>query len=395
MQYDLTEEQKMLRTAVRDWAEKELSDGVRQRDEIGDFEKAGGWELVGKLREQGFLCPDFPVEYGGPDMGLLSTVIIVEELSRVECSTGLLVVDHDLSALPIMLTHANKAVRDKYLPKLSTGEWLCAFGLTETSGGSDVAGFTTRAERKGDEYVINGNKIFITQGGVAPLVTVYCITDKEKGPYKGASVIAVEKGTPGFTVGKHEDKMGVRWSDTSELIFDDCRVPAENLCGQEGQGFAIMMKTLDFSRPPVAAMAMGIAQGAFDCALDYSKQRIVFGKPIINHEALAFKLVDMWMEIEAARQLLYKACAVLQECPKDMSRLGPEEIRYSSASKIFVTDMAMRVATEAVQVVGGYGYCKDYPVEQRMRDAKIHQIWEGTNEINRIVIAGTLGAKGL
>ena len=395
-QYELTEEQKMLRTAVRDWAEKELPEGIQARDEIGDYVKAGGPEIVRKLAEQGFLAPDFPAEYGGSEMGMLSEIIVIEELARVEATTGLMPADNALGSLPIILTHDNKAVRDKYLPRLCSGEWTCAHGLTETSGGSDVAGFTTRAERKGDEYIINGNKIFITMGGVWPLTCLYCITDPEKGAYRGSSMIAVEWGTKGFTAGKHENKMGVRWSDTSELIFDNCHVPAENLCGQEGQGWAIEMMTLDLTRPAVAAMSQGIGQGAFDYALGYAKERIVFGKPILNHEALAFKLVDMLIEIEASRELLYKACCVIGQYPKDVTkRLPPEAVRYSSMCKIFTTDMGMRVSTEAVQVVGGYGFCKDYPVEIRMRDNKIQQIWEGTNEINRIVVAGTIGAKGL
>jgi alkylation response protein AidB-like acyl-CoA dehydrogenase len=209
-------------------------------------------------------------------------------------------------------------------------------------------------------------------------------------------VLVVEQGTKGFTVGKHENKMGIRWSDTVELIFDDCHVPAENLCGVGGQGWSIEMMALDLIRPGVAAMSQGLAQGAYDYALGYAKERIVFGKPIINHEALAFKLVDMLIEIEASRELLYKTCSILEQYPKDVTkRLPREAVRYSSMCKIFATDMAMKVSTEAVQILGGYGFMKDYPLEIRMRDAKIQQIWGGTNEINRIVVAGTIGAEGL
>ena len=386
MQYELTEEQKMLRTAVRELAEEQVKPGAHERDEKEDF----SWEIVNLLRDSGFLTPDLPAEYGGGDMGMLSERIIIEELSRVELSTGLLVSEQILGALPIMLA-GSKELKDKFLPKLSTGEHLSAFALTEPSGGSDVAGFTCRAERRGDEYIVNGNKTFITNGSVADIVTAYVVTNPEKGSHRGASVLAIPtKGTPGFSVGKHEIKLGIRASDTAELVFDDMHVPLENLCGEEGQGFAIMMKTLDFTRPTIGAQALGTAQGAFDDALAYAKERVVFGVPIIQHEALAFKLVDMLIGIEAARQLLYKACAILQECPKDMTRLTPEQVRWSSMCKTFASDVAMNVTTEAVQVLGGYGYCRDYPMEIRMRDAKITQIYEGTNEIQRLVIARTL-----
>ncbi len=386
MQYELSEEQKMLRTAVRKLAEEQIKPGAHERDEREEF----SWEMVNLLRDNGFLTPDFPAEYGGGDMGMLSECIIVEELSRVDASTGLLPGDQILGALPIMLA-GSKELKDKFLPKLSTGEHLSTFALTEPSGGSDVAGFTCRAERKGEEYIVNGSKTFITNGSVADIATVYVVTNPEKGGHRGSSVLAIPtKGTPGFSVGKHEIKLGIRASDTSELVFNDMRVPVENLCGQEGQGFAIMMKTLDFTRPAIGAQALGIAQGAFDDALAYAKERVVFGVPIIQHEALAFKLVDMLIGIEAARQLLYKACSILQECPKDMTRLTPEQIRWSSMSKTFASDVAMNVTTEAVQVLGGYGYCRDYPMEIRMRDAKITQIYEGTNEIQRLIIARTL-----
>jgi len=314
---------------------------------------------------------------------------VVEELSRVDASVGLLVADQALGALPIMLA-GNKEVKDRFLPKLSTGEHLDAFALTETSGGSDVADFTCRAERGSDGYIVNGNKIFVTNGGVAEVVTVYVVTDPEKGAYKGSSVLAVTKGTTGLSVGKHEVKIGIRSSDTVELVFEDCHVPVENLVGEEGRGFAISMKTLDFARPAIAAQALGIAQGALDYCIGYAKERIVFGVPIIQHEGIGFKLADMCILTEAARQLLYKTCSILQECPKDMTRLSPEQIRYSSMCKTFASDVAMKVTVEAVQVVGGFGYCRDYPLEQRMRDAKITQIYEGTNEIQRLVISRNL-----
>ena len=385
MQYELTEEQEMLKTAVRKLAEEQIAPGARERDEKEEF----SWEMVRLLRDGGYLGIDFPAEYEGGDAGMLAETIVVEELSRVDASVGLLVADQALGALPIMLA-GNKAVKDRFLPKLSTGEHLAAFALTETSGGSDVADFSCRAERGSDGYIVNGNKIFVTNGGVAEVVTVYVVTDPEKGAYKGSSVLAVTKGTAGLSVGKHEVKIGIRSSDTVELVFEDCHVPVENLVGEEGRGFAISMKTLDFARPAIAAQALGIAQGALDYCIGYAKERIVFGVPIIQHEGIGFKLADMCILTEAARQLLYKTCSILQECPKDMTRLSPEQVRYSSMCKTFASDVAMKVTVEAVQVVGGFGYCRDYPLEQRMRDAKITQIYEGTNEIQRLVISRNL-----
>jgi alkylation response protein AidB-like acyl-CoA dehydrogenase len=385
VQYELTEEQKMLKAAVRKLAEEQIAPGAHERDEKEEF----SWEMVRLLRDGGYLGIDFPAEYGGGDAGMLAETIVVEELSRVDASVGLLVADQALGALPIMLA-GNKEVKDRFLPKLSTGEHLAAFALTETSGGSDVADFSCRAEKGKDGYIINGNKIFVTNGGVAEVVTVYVVTDPEKGAYKGSSVLAVTKEMAGLSVGKHEVKIGIRSSNTVELVFEDCHVPVGNLVGEEGRGFAISMKTLDFARPVIAAQALGIAQGALDYCVGYAKERIVFGVPIIQHEGIGFKLADMCILTEAARQLLYKTCSILQECPKDMTRLSPEQIRYSSMCKTFASDVAMKVTVEAVQVVGGFGYCRDYPLEQRMRDAKITQIYEGTNEIQRLVISRNL-----
>ncbi len=385
MQYGLTEEQILLKEMVRKLAQEKVAVGAATRDQKGEF----SWEMVELLRANGLMGVDFPEEFGGSGAGLLSLIIVTEELSKVDAAVGILPVAQELGSLPILLA-ANEAQKKKYLPSLATGEKLAAFALTEASGGSDVASFRCQAIRQGDFYILNGNKTFITNGGVAEIVTVYALTDPEKGGHKGASVFIVEKGTKGFSVGKHEDKLGIRSSDTRELIFEDCPVPAENLLGQEGMGFAIMMKTLDFSRPAVGAQALGIAAGAFEYALNYAKERIAFGKPIIAHQGISFKLADMAMKIEAARQLLYKTAAVLQELPKDMSRLSAETIRLSSMAKCFCSDVAMWVTVEAVQVLGGYGYIKEYPVERFLRDAKITQIYEGTNEIQRVVIASTL-----
>jgi alkylation response protein AidB-like acyl-CoA dehydrogenase len=344
--------------------------------------------MVRLVRENGLFGVDFPEEYGGSGAGLLSLIIVCEELSKIDASTGMLPVAQELGTLPILLA-ANPAQKKKYLPALASGDKLSAFALTEASGGSDVAAFRSKAVRQGDYYILNGSKTFITNGGVADFVTVYALTDPAKGGHKGSSVFVVEKGTKGFSVGKHEDKMGIRSSDTVELVFEDCPVPAENILTGEGMGFAIMMKTLDFSRPAVGAQALGIGAGAFEYALNYARERMAFGKPIIAHQGISFKLADMAMNVEAARQLLYKTAAVLQELPKDMSRISAETIRLSSMSKCFCADVAMRVTVEAVQVLGGYGYIKEYPVERYMRDAKITQIYEGTNEIQRVVISST------
>ncbi len=385
MQYELTEEQRMLQDMTKRLAREKVEPGAAKRDVTGEFD----WEMVELMRENGLYGIDFPEAYGGSGAGMLALAIAVEELSKVDAACGLLVADHELGSLPIMLA-GNQEQRQRFLPKLATGEHLAAFALTEPAAGSDVARLTCRAVKDGDSYILNGTKNFITNGGVADIITVYAITDPDGQSHKNAGVFVVEKGTPGLSIGKKEDKLGIRWSDTVELIFEDCRVSTDKLLGQEGEGFHVMMKTLDFSRPGVAAQALGIAAGAHEYANAYAKERVTFGKPIIRHQGVGFKLAEMAMRTEAARQLLYKTCAMYQELPKDMSRLSPELIRLSSMSKCFCGDVAMWVTIEAVQVLGGYGYIKEFPVERMMRDAKITQIYEGTNEIMRLVIANTL-----
>ncbi len=385
VQYGLTEEQRMLQDMVRKMAKEQVEPGAAKRDEEAKF----SWEMVNLLGENGLMGIDFPEAYGGAEAGLLSMILVIEELCKVDASVGLNVAVQELGTLPILLG-GNEEQKAKYLPALSSGEKLAAFGLTEPGGGSDVARLKCKAERKGDEYILNGAKNFITNGGVAETITVYAITNPENKSHKASSVFIVEKDFPGFSVGKKEDKLGIRSSDTVELIFEDCRVPVENLLAEEGTGFHIMMKTLDFSRPGIAAQALGIATGAAEYATQYAKERIAFGNPINKFQGISFKLADMFIQIEAARQLLYKCGAVLQQCPKDMSRLLPEQIRYSSASKTFCGDVAMWVTVDAIQVLGGYGYSKEYPVERFMRDAKITQIYEGTQEIQRMVVANTL-----
>ncbi len=385
MQYGLTEEQMLLQSMVRRLAKEKVNPGAAARDESEEFD----WDMVNLLRENGLYGIDFPEAYGGSEAGMLALCLAAEELSKVDASCGLLIADQELGSLPIILA-ANESQRQKYLPKLASGEHLAAFSLTEPVAGSDVSRMRCRAKKDGDSYVLSGTKSFITNGEVADINTVYAVIDPDKPANRNAGVFIVEKGTPGFTIGHKEKKLGIRSSNTVEQIFDGCRIPKENLLGEEGMGFAIMMKTLDFSRLAIGAQALGIAAGALEYAVGYAKERQTFDKPIIEHQGIAFKLADMAMRTEAARQLLYKACTMFQELPKDLSRLSPELLRMSSMSKCVCSDVAMWVTTEAVQVLGGYGYSREYPVERMMRDAKITQIYEGTNEIQRLVIARTL-----
>jgi len=371
---------------VRRLAKEKVAPGAEERDKHGEYP----YDMLELMKENGLMGVDFPAEYDGMDAGMIAHCIVVEELAKVDASVALIPSCQELGSLPIILG-GNHEQKEKYLKPLSTGEKVAAFGLTEAKGGSDVAALSTRAVRKGDKYILNGSKMFITNGGVADTICVYAITNPDAPMHKRASVFIVEKDFPGFSVGKKENKLGIRSSDTRELIFEDVEVPVENLLGQEGDGFHIMMKTLDFSRPSVASQALGIAQGAFEYATQYAKERVTFGVPIIKHEGIAFKLADMAMKITAARQLLWKTCDLLDSrCTKDLSRVPPAVLRHSSMSKAFCSDTAMWTTVEAVQVLGGYGYITEYPVERMMRDAKITQIYEGTNEIQRIVIASTL-----
>lgn len=385
MQYDLTEEQRMLQNMVARLAREKVGPGAARRDIEGTFD----WEMVELLRENGLFGVDFDEAYGGSGAGMLALVITVEELSKVDAACGLLIAVQELGSLPIMLA-GNEEQKQRFLPKLAAGEHLAAFALTEPAAGSDVAGLRCRAVKDGNSYILNGTKTFISNGGVADIFTVHAVTDPKAPAHKNAAVLVIEKGTPGFSVGKKEDKMGIRWSDTSELVFEDCRVPAENLLGSETGGFHVLMKTIDFSRLGIAAQAVGIAAGALEYAVAYAKERESFGKPIIQHQGVGFKLADMAIRTEAARQLLYKTCAMYEEQPKDMDKLSPRLIRMSAMSKCLCGDVAMWVTTEAVQVLGGYGYSREFPVERMMRDAKITQIYEGTSEIMRLIIANAL-----
>jgi alkylation response protein AidB-like acyl-CoA dehydrogenase len=385
MQYSLTEEQLMVKEMVNRLAKEKIAPGAAERDEKGGF----SWEMVDVLRENGLFAADFPREYGGEDMGLLAVCLAIEEVARVCASTSLILAVHELGTMPIFLA-ANKEQKEKYLPKLASGEHLAAFGLTEPNAGSDVAGLQTKAVRDGDHYVLNGRKIFISHGDVAQVICMATKTDLTVPGHKGISMFIVEQGTPGLIVGKHENKLGIRGSSTVELILEDVRVPKENLLGQEGQGFLILMKTLDFTRIPVAAQALGIAQGALDYAIQYTKERVQFGKPIFSNQGIQWMAAEMAAKLEAARQLTYKAAALYQTFPKNLERLSAEALRYSAMCKMVASDTAMSITTDCVQLLGGYGYIKEYPVERMMRDAKITQIYEGTSQIQKMVIASTL-----
>ncbi|HEB84611.1 MAG TPA: acyl-CoA dehydrogenase [Bacteroidetes bacterium] len=373
----LTEEQKMLQEMVRDFAENEVKPIAAEIDEEERFPE----ETVAKMAELGLLGITFPEEYGGSGMDTVSYAIAVEELSRVCASTGITLAAHiSLGVAPIHY-FGNEEQKKRWMPPLCGGEYLGAFGLTEPNAGSDAGGTETTAVKDGDHYVLNGSKIYCTNGSYAGTVVCTAVTDKEKGT-KGISNFIVPAGTPGFTVGKKERKLGIRGSNTVMLHFNDCRVPEENLLGKPGEGFKQFLITLDGGRISIGAMALGIAQGAFEEALRYSQERYQFGKPIAAFQAIQFKLADMATEIEAARHLVYHA-ARLRDAGKDY-------VRQSSMAKLYASEVAMRVANSALQVHGGYGYIKEYPVERMFRDAKLTEIGEGTSEIQRLVIARTL-----
>ena len=371
---ELTEEQKLIRRTVRKFAEEVLKPRAAEIDEKEEFPV----DSVKKMAEEGFLGLIFPEEYGGSGLDTLCYTIATEEISRVCGSTGLTFAAHiSLGCHPI---HAfgTEGQKKKYLTPLASGEKIGAFGLTEPNAGSDAGGTETHARRDGDSYVVNGTKIYITNASYADIFTFAAVTDPEKGN-KGISALIVEKGTPGFKIGAKEKKLGCRGSDTGELIFEDCRIPAENLLGEENNGFQVFMHTLDGGRISIAAMALGIAQGAFESALAYSKERVQFGRPICDFQLVKGLLADMAVNIEAARLLTYKVSVM-----KDKDEPFTKE---AAMAKLFASETAMNVTTKAVQILGGAGYCKDYPVERYFRDAKLTEIGEGTSEIQRLVIA--------
>ncbi|MCY0894922.1 MAG: acyl-CoA dehydrogenase [Alicyclobacillaceae bacterium] len=377
MKFTLDKEHQQLRELVRSFAEKEVAPGAADRDEKEYFDRG----LFDKMGELGITGIPWPEEYGGAGMDFLGYVIAVEELSRVCASTGVVLSAHTSLAGWPLYKFGTEAQKQKYLKPMAEGKTLGAYGLTEPGSGSDAGGMRTTARLDGDSYVLSGNKVFITNGDAAETYVVFAATDRSK-KTRGVTAFIVEKGMPGFRIGKHEKKMGIRGSTTVELIFEDCRVPVENRLGEEGFGFKIAMMTLDGGRNGIAAQAVGIAQGAFEAARDYAKTREQFGAPIADLQAIQFKLADMATKIEAARLLTYQAAWLESE--------GLPYGQASAMSKVFASDIAMQVTTEAVQVFGGYGFIREYPVERMMRDAKITQIYEGTNEIQRLVIARNL-----
>jgi alkylation response protein AidB-like acyl-CoA dehydrogenase len=385
MSYDLTEEQIMLKDTIARLAKEQIAPGAEARDEKGEF----SWDSAEILRENGLFGADFPEKYGGSEMGLLSLCLIIEEIAKVCASTSVILLVHELGSIPIFLA-GNDDQKEKYLPKLATGENLVAFGLTESNAGSDVSGVRTKAVREDDNYVLNGTKTFISHADVADVICIAAKTDTSVPGHKGISMFIVEKGSPGLSIGKHENKLGIRGSSTVEIILEDVRIPATNILGHEGMGFSIIMKTLDLTRIPVAAQALGIAQGALDYAISYTKERTQFGKPLFSFQGLQWMMADMTTQIEAARQLTYKAASLFENVPKNLDRLSNELIRYSAMAKLAAADTAMKVTTDAVQLLGGYGFVKEYPVERMMRDAKITQIYEGTSQIQKVVISSTL-----
>ena len=374
MNFNLSEEHLMIRDAARDFAQTELLPGVIERDEKQEFPA----EQIKKLGELGFMGMMVSPENGGSGMDTLSYVLAMEELSKIDASASVVVSVNNSLVCWGLETFGSAEQKAKYLPRLASGEIIGSFCLSEPEAGSDATSQATTAVDMGDHYLLNGTKNWITNGGTCEIALVIAQTDREKG-HRGINALIVEKGMEGFVVGKKEDKLGIRGSDTHTLLFNDVKVPKENRIGEDGFGFKFAMKTLSGGRIGIAAQALGIAQGALDLALIYSKERTTFGKPIHEHQAIAFKLADMEMKIEQARLLVYKAAWL-----KDQ---GMSYDKESAMAKLAASEAAMWVSTEAVQVHGGYGFVKEYHVERLMRDAKITQIYEGTSEIQRIVIS--------
>ena len=376
-----SDEEAMILGVVRELVAEKVAPRAAEIDERGEYPQ----DIRKIFAQNDLLGIPIPAQYGGLGGTFLTYVKVVEEIAKACASSSLIVAVQELGMLPILIG-GNEEQKKKYLPKLAGGEWIAAYALTESGSGSDAAGsMRTRAVRRADKYILNGQKIWITNGSVADLVCVFAVTDPEKGP-NGISAFIVEKTFPGFQVGKLEKKMGIRGSPTVELVFDNCEVPAENLIGTEGQGFKIAMKVLDKSRPGIAAQALGIASGALEYATRYAQERIAFGKPIGQQQGVGFMLADMKTEVESARLLLYEAA---RKCDEG----SPDVTLWAAMCKLKCGDVAMNVTTDAVQVLGGFGYSVEYPVERMMRDAKITQIYEGTQQIQRLVISRSLVGK--
>ena len=378
MTYRPTPDQDELRAVVRELADERVAPRAAEIDATSEFP----WDLKELLAKQDLLGIAFPARFGGTELDNISQAIVVEEIARADATTSLIVLVQKLGALPIMVAGTEEQ-QARYFPRLASGEWIAAFGLTEAGAGSDVAGIRMRARRDGDEYVLSGSKRFITHGSIANLVTIFAVTDPDAGGRKGLSAFIVETDSPGFSAPRVEHKMGIRGSPTAELHFDDVRVPLANRLGEEGEGFSVAMATLDRSRLSIAAQAVGIAQGALDFAVGYAAQRQQFGERLADMEGIQFMLADMASGVEAARQLTYAAAAAVDANATDLAF-------WTSSAKLIAGDTAMRVTTDAVQVLGGYGYVTEYPVERMMRDAKITQLYEGTQQIQRMIVARQL-----
>ena len=376
----LTEEQEHLRREIREFAAREIAPNMMAWDEANEFPMA----VVKKLGAMGLLGVIFPPEYGGAGLGYVDYVLAIEELSAVDGSIGLTVAAHNSLGTNHIFLAGNEAQRRKYVPRLASGEWLAAWGLTESGSGSDASAARTMAVKQGDRYVLNGSKTFITNGRYADVAVVVAVTDKNKGTH-GLSAFLVEKGTKGFRPGKKENKLGLRASDTSELIFEDCEIPEENLLGAEGEGFIDAMRVLDGGRISIAALSLGIGRGALDAALKYVKERRQFGKAISEFQAIQFKLADMATELDAAWLLTMRAA--------QMKDAGKKVTLESAMAKLYASEAACRICDEGVQIHGGYGFIKDYPAEKFYRDVRLCPIGEGTSEIQRMVIARELLGK--
>ncbi len=375
--YSLTEEHQLLRKAVRELAEDKIAPRAAEIDEKAEYP----WDVHEELKKADLLAIHVPEQYGGAGADRIAHSIVVEEVARVCASSSLIVAGNKLGTMGLILS-GSEDLKGRYLPLVASGEATFSYALSEREAGSDAASMKTRAVRDGDSYVLNGSKMWITGAAVNTHFTVMAVTDPDKGA-KGISAFVVHKDDPGLSVAPPEKKLGIKGSPTSEVYFDDCRIPADRIIGEEGTGFITALKTLDHTRSMIGAQAVGIAQGALDAAVAYTKERQQFGKPISDFQGVQFMLADMAMKVAAARHLVYVANASAERGDPDLTFL-------SSASKTFASDTAMQVTTDAVQLFGGYGYTRDFPVERMMRDAKITQIYEGTNQVQRMVIARSL-----
>ena len=374
MSWTLTDEQLMIRETVREAAQDKIAPRSKEVDETAEFPQ----DYVDLIRDLGLFGIPFKPEYGGLSGSALTLAVAVEELSKVDATAGLILAVQALGGYPFNIAGSEEQ-KKKWIPPLASGEKLAAYGLTEASSGSDAAAMKTRAVKKGDSYVVNGSKMFITHGNVADVIVIFAVTDPTQGS-RGTSAFIIERDYPGFSSTPIKEKLGIRGSDTAELLFEDMEVPEENRLGPEGDGFKIALKVLDRSRPGVGAQALGIAAGALDYALNYAKERQQFGHRIADFQGIQWMLADMATQVEAARNLVYQASSMIDEG-------HPQVTKFAAMAKLFASDTAMRVTTDAVQILGGYGYIKEFPVERMMRDAKITQIYEGTNQIQRVVIA--------